>query len=970
MTTISEFRQGFTQDFGPRSLGHSENPTIAFSNIPRGSVLENDTNSLGNPIQPTDRVRAVLETLPATGTILLWTIGGAVVWQPDTVGDRDSFTYRLFVNGVDSGVAAVKLNGIAPAFEITNANTIIPIIVPKFIGVASETDVANTITFFLDDTRTIAYADIPNGSVLENDTGPLGNPIQPTDRVRAVIETLPATGTILLWTIGGAVVWQPDTVGDRDSFTYRLFVNGVDSGVAAVKLNGIALTTDVSVANTLNVEKSLIANSATSIDTSGTIQFSRSVSVGIAFETNSSEILDRNKELLVATAFENSTAIVLEGATNKNVIGANEIESAQLVGIDKTTVINNTLEINTAEELRNVKVRSIGGTQEINISNIVRPITEILVNNSNEIDISNDIITTKSISIITASETNISVPLEKSISRQVGLSSEVDDANNIIANKLQAISIATETDLADVVNQPGLIKVVASLTIGFEFAKDIKIAKHVSIIAGSELNSSEEIRPTIIIPVISANEISNINAIAISKVFLVDNTLEIGIADDINSNKTITVSGAIENSISGIIRPEFSVHINGSISNELAQSISFRKEKAISAATELSFSISLTGEITKIITAINETYNALVITPDKSIKVNSSFSLDNTTSISFKKDFILTAINEINTSNDITAVRGKFILSATETSTTGNASFFRSVTLGTAPENELISVIRPNKLKDIQGTSELQQATIVIPDKLIRVIPSLEFGTSRILPTSVTLPEPEENVPFNEGWVLSIKGPSGKTIEIHNNSSETLLNTLGIPSQKFESGDMNFDVLQGIKNQRILTTMEVLRSHIGSSSTRREAKTIQEMTIRFLSAIPTSNDIFENKEIVVIGNTRFPVVPQNATLEITSNGKSVSLITTETALKPLVDEINTGLGIITEVEAFLYQGSKIGFRGTAGIPFKLINGSSNNLLYFIGIPEGNYRTNLDRFADSLRDEMLKKYINSRTTRSL
>lgn len=125
MTTVTEFKQGFSQTFGPFLLGKTEQLYVPFGEVRDGSVIKNDTKKDGSPILDNDLVRAILVTPPKTGTLTKWSIDGHFSWEPPVQGNQiDSFEYQLIINGKDVGIASVKLNGIKGASDENTASNI------------------------------------------------------------------------------------------------------------------------------------------------------------------------------------------------------------------------------------------------------------------------------------------------------------------------------------------------------------------------------------------------------------------------------------------------------------------------------------------------------------------------------------------------------------------------------------------------------------------------------------------------------------------------------------------------------------------------------------------------------------------------------------------------------------------------------------------------------------------------------
>lgn len=115
---VSELKQGFSQTFGPRPIGRSEVLYKRWGDLPADSVIKNDTAVDGSQINDDDLVRAIIVRFPDSGTLDHWAIDGTLQWSPDPNGPkRASLDYQLFVNGVDSGIASVKLNGIQSTHE-------------------------------------------------------------------------------------------------------------------------------------------------------------------------------------------------------------------------------------------------------------------------------------------------------------------------------------------------------------------------------------------------------------------------------------------------------------------------------------------------------------------------------------------------------------------------------------------------------------------------------------------------------------------------------------------------------------------------------------------------------------------------------------------------------------------------------------------------------------------------------------
>lgn len=207
-------------------------------------------------------------------------------------------------------------------------------------------------------------------------------------------------------------------------------------------------------------------------------------------------------------------------------------------------------------------------------------------------------------------------------------------------------------------------------------------------------------------------------------------------------------------------------------------------------------------------------------------------------------------------------------------------------------------------------------------------------------------------------WALRITSDDGSDMVIAAGSTGTLLTDVGITAGTFRASSTNARLNQP-SEQRILTTIELLRSHIETLRSKREANLLHYVLGRVMAGIP-ENRMFDDIRVVVEGNVKNPTLPDGATFTITteSGTDTINIATDQGAsLALLVAEINNDITNAAEVEAVATRDGRIRFQNTSGnegVEFTI--GGSGASLQRLGVAPGTYRNPVMEAADRARDD--------------
>jgi len=141
----------------------------------------------------------------------------------------------------------------------------------------------------------------------------------------------------------------------------------------------------------------------------------------------------------------------------------------------------------------------------------------------------------------------------------------------------------------------------------------------------------------------------------------------------------------------------------------------------------------------------------------------------------------------------------------------------------------------------------------------------------------------------------------------------------------------NPEITDEVSENRILSTLELLRSHMELLQTREEAKLLHESISKlFRHSAGGSNPWSDTAAITeAVGNVKNPVFPAGASVDIIINGVTTAgTSATGGDCQTVVGELNATLGA-TSVQAVCVQpGNRLGFRASDDfVSFEISNGA-------------------------------------------
>ena len=103
--------------------------------------------------------------------------------------------------------------------------------------------------------------------------------------------------------------------------------------------------------------------------------------------------------------------------------------------------------------------------------------------------------------------------------------------------------------------------------------------------------------------------------------------------------------------------------------------------------------------------------------------------------------------------------------------------------------------------------------------------------------------------------------------------------------------------------RRILTTIEVIRSHMSLIESRTEAKLLQMVLSSLMEKVGSGGFVYTPEQLIVLGNFCNPTFPAGASLDITLDGTTVSPVSaTGGDLDTVVSELNASLAAASSAE--------------------------------------------------------------------
>lgn len=167
--------------------------------------------------------------------------------------------------------------------------------------------------------------------------------------------------------------------------------------------------------------------------------------------------------------------------------------------------------------------------------------------------------------------------------------------------------------------------------------------------------------------------------------------------------------------------------------------------------------------------------------------------------------------------------------------------------------------------------------------------------------------------------------------------------------------------------QRILTTVEILRAHMALLRSDEEARLFHYCVARMLAGV-AYNYIYDDLVASVSGNVTVngTTFANGDTVDVTTASGTDNVVLAGapfTDLDAVVTDINGLIATATEVEAF-NDGGKLGFRNTTGndgVPFTLAIGAGPSVLNKAGISAGDFYSKVERVANAARDEAVAHF---------
>lgn len=194
-------------------------------------------------------------------------------------------------------------------------------------------------------------------------------------------------------------------------------------------------------------------------------------------------------------------------------------------------------------------------------------------------------------------------------------------------------------------------------------------------------------------------------------------------------------------------------------------------------------------------------------------------------------------------------------------------------------------------------------------------------------------------------------------------------------------GDPEYDAValtqrNQLSEQRILTTIEILRAHIAELRDPSEARLLHYCLSRMLAAIPMSGYIASRLAPQATGTVSAPTFSANAAINVTVGGTTADVLFEAGGndLAAAIVAINADLAAdnVDEVEAF-NDGGFLGFRntdGNEGVSFTLATGTAVGVAAQIateaGITLGTYSGGTAQVSAAAvaRDDALAHFVRA------
>lgn len=214
-------------------------------------------------------------------------------------------------------------------------------------------------------------------------------------------------------------------------------------------------------------------------------------------------------------------------------------------------------------------------------------------------------------------------------------------------------------------------------------------------------------------------------------------------------------------------------------------------------------------------------------------------------------------------------------------------------------------------------------------------------------------------------WVLTLTSTAGTDLTVAEGTADSLLANLGLTAGTYSTGTIPTDNMNQQNEQRILVTIETLRSHIATLRDPSEAKLLQTSLAKILAAM-TSTPVYDDLMVTVLGNVPSPSFAIGAQVVITTvSGTDTITLATGGSASATAAEINTAITNASEVEAFVNaRTNKLGFwntTGNVGVEFTLGAGTGG-VLNKAGITPATYKNAVARLADNIRDISVEAFV--------
>ena len=183
----------------------------------------------------------------------------------------------------------------------------------------------------------------------------------------------------------------------------------------------------------------------------------------------------------------------------------------------------------------------------------------------------------------------------------------------------------------------------------------------------------------------------------------------------------------------------------------------------------------------------------------------------------------------------------------------------------------------------------------------------------------------------------------------------------------------NPELVNEISEERILSTIELMRSHIELLSSREEARDLHYAITRFLEGIDGINYNTISAP-GFSGNVVNPIFPANASFDLTihpynSSPETNSITSTSGGdLNTVIGELNTELeSINSPIEVYKTVDNRIAFRTIEKNTFVsyTIEEGSGGLLTTAGIVPGKYFSTPKKVAEDKRDNAMNYFVTSK-----